>query len=185
MWRLRPETDFPATGGTVSYRGHGGHRELAFHVLEWRVHMPRSAWRCHMTNFSNSSAGISPLYPAALKRSADDWRIAPDRLEYNWGATVSHNVDEVVEKNARRASKMRRAKVRASSAGIMQERRQASVPGDGASSFFGGCGKSRYRVMKLSHARLRYPDTRLSETSAPPRPRRCGRPPARLCPSSA
>ena len=68
---LRPKTDVPATGGTVSCRGHGGHRQLAFHVPEWRAHMARSAWRCHMTNFSNSSAGISPLYPAALKRSAD------------------------------------------------------------------------------------------------------------------
>ncbi len=56
--RNRPETDFPATGGTVSYRGHGGHREVAFHVPEWRARMPRCAWRCHMTNFSNSSAGI-------------------------------------------------------------------------------------------------------------------------------
>ena len=81
--RNRLQTNFPAFGGAVSYRGHGGHRELAFHVPEWRVHMPRCAWRCHMTNFSNSSAGISPLYPAALKRSADGPRIAPDRPEHN------------------------------------------------------------------------------------------------------
>ena len=117
--------------------------------------MPRCAWRCHMTNFSNSSAGIPPLYPAALKRSADVWRVAPDRLERNRTARDLHSVDGAVEKNARATSKMRHAKVRASSAGILQEHRQASVPGDGASSFFGGCGKSRYRAMKLSHARLR------------------------------
>ena len=100
------------------------------------AHMPRSAWRCHLTNLSNSSASITPLYPAALKRSADDWMIAPDQLEHNLNASVLHNIDGVVEKNARSASKMRRAKVRTSSAEIMQEHRQASVPGDGASIFW-------------------------------------------------
>ena len=124
-----------ATGGTVSYRGRGGHRELAFHVPEWRAHMPRCAWRRHMTNFSKSSAAIPPPYPAASRRSADGQRIAPDRLDHNPTVTVLHNFNETVENDSRYAGKIRRAKVRASSAGILQEDRQACVPGDGASSF--------------------------------------------------
>ncbi len=135
-------TDFPATGGTVSYWGHGGHRELAFHVPEWRTHMPRCAWRCHMTNFSISSAGIPALYPVALKRSADGRRIAPDWLEHNQNMKVLHNFDGTVEKDSRPASKIRRAKVRASSARIKQEHRQAYVPGDGASSFWADVEKA-------------------------------------------
>jgi hypothetical protein len=129
------ETEFPATGGTVSQWGHGGRRELAFHVPEWRTNTPRCAWRCHMTNFSKNSAGIPAPCPVALKRSADGRRIAPERLERNQNAKVLHNFDGTVKKVSRLAGKMRRAKVRASSARIKQEHRQACVPGDGASRF--------------------------------------------------
>ncbi len=116
--------------------GSGGHHDLAFHVPEWRAHMPRCAWRCHMTNFSTSSAGIPPPYPAALRRSANSRRIAQNRLRHNQTVKVLHNFDEVVEKKSRAAGKMRRTKVRASSVEIMQEHRQACVPGDGVSIFW-------------------------------------------------
>jgi hypothetical protein len=95
-----------------------------------------------MTNFSKSSAGIPALCPVALKRTADGQRIAPDRLERNQNAKVLYNFDGTVEKVSRLASKMRRAKVRASSAGIKQEHRRACVPGDGASRFLADVEKA-------------------------------------------
>ena len=95
-----------------------------------------------MTNFSNSSAGISPLYPAALKRSADGPRIAPDRPGHNSTVQVLHNFDKTVENASRKDCKMRRAKVHASSAEIMQEYRQACVPDDGAPSFLADVEKA-------------------------------------------
>ena len=134
VWRLRRATALPVNGGTVSYRGHGGHREQAFPIPDWRAHMPRRAWRCPMINFSKNSAGIPTRYPAASRRSADGPRIAPDRLRYNHTAKALHNFDETVENDSRLTGKLQRIQARASSAGIVKEHRQACVPGDGASS---------------------------------------------------
>ena len=51
--------DFPATGGAVSSRGHGGHRELAFHVPNGGAYAPQ-CMALPYDQLSNSSAGIAP-----------------------------------------------------------------------------------------------------------------------------
>ena len=124
------------------------------------VHMPRSAWRRHMTNFSNSSAGISPLYPAALKRSADGPRIAPDRPKHNHTVQVVHNFNEIVENDSRNACKMRHIKVHASSAGITLYCIEIEEPLLWPSKTVGG--RAGELMLRYPQAHNRHPETPLS-----------------------
>ena len=94
--------DFPATGGTVSYWGHGGHRELAFHVPEWRAYAPQCMAPPYDQLFKQLRRYLAAIYPAALKRSADGLRIAPDRPKRNQTVQLLHNFDKAVENASRK-----------------------------------------------------------------------------------
>jgi hypothetical protein len=91
---------------------------------EWRAPMPRHAPRYHMTTISKSSA-IARRHPAALMCFADDPRIAPEQPEYNYGAKVFHNFDEIVDKWARNGRARHCGKAGASPATTLTKRRQA------------------------------------------------------------
>ena len=134
--------------------------------MSWNGGCMRRAWCCDTTNSPTSSDRYLAAISAASKRSQMIGGLhGPAGV--NWSAIVLHNVDGSWKRmrawlaicGAPSPRKLRWNNARTQTS--MRPRRWGV-------QFFCGCGKSRYRVMKpLSHLRLRYPDTRLSETGAP------------------